>query len=217
MAGTRCPWAGSDPLYVAYHDGEWGLPSRNERHLFEMLALEGFQAGLSWRTILQKRESFRRAFDGFDPARVARFGAARVRRLLGDPGIVRHRGKIEATIENARALLRLREAGGSLAALSWSAVGGSPRVNRFRRLADVPSETAESEALSKALRARGFGFVGPTTVYAFMQACGLVNDHLVGCPRHAACARASRAFRPPRGLDSRAEIREEGRRRASRE
>jgi DNA-3-methyladenine glycosylase I len=217
MAGRRCPWAGDDPLYVAYHDGEWGLPSRDERHLFEMLALEGFQAGLSWRTILRKRESFRQAFDGFDPARVARFGSARVRRLLGDAGIVRHRGKIEATIENARAVLRLREAGGSLAALAWSAVGGSPRVNRFRRLGQVPPETAESKALSKALRARGFGFVGPTTVYAFMQACGLVNDHLVGCPRHAACARAARAFRPPPGLDSRAGIREEGRKRASRE
>ena len=217
MADGRCPWAGEDPLYVAYHDGEWGLPSRDERHLFEMLALEGFQAGLSWRTILGKRQGFRRAFEGFDPARVARFGPARVRRLLGDSGIVRHRGKIEATIENARAVLRLRDAGGSLAALAWGAVDGAPRVNRFRRLAQVPPETAESRALSRALRARGFGFVGPTTVYAFMQACGLVNDHLVGCPRHAACARVGRRFRPPPGLDSHAEIREEVRKRASRE
>jgi DNA-3-methyladenine glycosylase I len=217
MAGRRCPWAGDDPLYVAYHDGEWGLPSRDERHLFEMLALEGFQAGLSWRTILGKREAFRRAFEGFDPERVARFGAPRIRRLLADAGIVRHRGKIEGTIGNARALLRLHREGGSLAALAWSAVGGVPRANRFRRLGGVPPETPESRALSKALRARGFGFVGPTTVYAFMQACGLVNDHLVGCPRRAACERAGRRFRPPAGLDSGRQIREEGRESASRE
>ena len=214
---TRCPWAGDDPVYVAYHDQEWGVPSKDERHLFEMLVLEGFQAGLSWRTILGKRQAFGRAFEGFDPARVARFDAARVRRLLGDAGIVRHRGKIEGAVESARALLRLHREGGSLAALAWGAVGGAPVVNRFRRLGAVPPKTPESEALSKALRARGFAFVGPTTVYAFMQACGLVNDHLVTCPRHAACARAGRRFRPPAGLDSRREIREEGRKGASRE
>ena len=213
----RCPWAGDDPLYVAYHDGEWGVPSTDERHLFEMLVLEGFQAGLSWRTILGKREAFRRAFAGFDPARVARFGAADVRRLLADAGIVRHRGKIEATIRNARALVALRREGGSLAALAWGTVGGTPRVNRRRRLADVPAATPESEALSRALRARGFAFVGPTTMQAFQQAVGMVNDHLVGCPRHAACAAAARRFRPPAGLDSRPEIREERAKRVTRE
>ncbi len=197
-ARERCPWAGDDPLYVAYHDEEWGVPSADERHLFEMIVLEGFQSGLSWRTILMKRQAFRRAFAGFDWKKVARFGAADVRRLLGDAGIVRHRGKIEATIQNARALAALHAGGGSLAALAWAAVGGAPIVNRPRRLGEVPPQTAESKALSKALKARGFGFVGPTTVYAFLQACGLVNDHLVGCPRHAACERAGRRFRPPR-------------------
>ena len=192
MAATRCPWCGDDPLYVAYHDEEWGLPSTDERHLFEMLVLEGFQAGLSWRTILAKRRSFRRAFARFDWRKVARFGAADVRRLLADAGIVRHRGKIEGAIASARALERLHAEGGSLAALSWGAVGGRPIVNRPRRLADVPPVTSESTALSKELRRRGFAFVGPTTVQAFLQACGLVNDHLVSCPRHAACARAGR-------------------------
>jgi len=214
---TRCPWAGDDPPSVAYHDREWGLPSKDERHLFEMIVLEGFQAGLSWRTILHKRPAFHAAFAGFDPARVARFGARQVKRLLGDAGIVRHRGKIEAAIQNARALQALHREGGSLAALAWGAVGGSPRVNRPRRLADLPPVTPESQALSKVLRARGFGFVGPTTVYAFMQAVGIVNDHLVGCPRHRACAAAARRFRPPPGLDSGPEIREERSRRASRE
>ena len=196
-ARERCPWAGTDPLYVAYHDEEWGLASGDERHLFEMVVLEGFQSGLSWRTILMKRESFRKAFAGFDGKKVARFGAADVRRLLGDAGIVRHRGKIEATIQNARALTALHAAGESLGALAWAAVGGSPIVNRPRRLGDVPPVTEESKALSKALKKRGFAFVGPTTVYAFMQACGLVNDHLVGCPRHAACERAGKRFRAP--------------------
>ncbi len=213
----RCPWAGDDPLYVAYHDGEWGVPSADERHLFELLVLEGFQAGLSWRTILGKREAFRRAFAGFEPARVARFGAADVRRLLADAGIVRNRGKIEAAIRNARAVVALRREGGSLAALAWATVGGTPRVNRRRRLADVPAVTPESAALSKALRARGFGFVGPTTMQAFQQVVGMVNDHLVGCPRHAACAAAARKFRPPAGLDSRPEIPEKRASKASRE
>jgi DNA-3-methyladenine glycosylase I len=202
MPGARCPWCGDDPLYVAYHDGEWGVPSRDERHLFEMLVLEGFQAGLSWRTILGKRTAFRKAFARFDWRKVARFGAADVKRLLGDAGIVRHRGKIEGAIASARAMVRLHGEGGSLAALAWGAVGGSPRVNRPRRLGDVPPVTPESEALSRALRKRGFAFVGPTTVYAFLQACGLVNDHLVGCPRHAACARLARSFRAPAALDS---------------
>jgi DNA-3-methyladenine glycosylase I len=197
MSGKRCPWCGEDPLYVAYHDEEWGLPHGDERHLFEMLVLEGFQAGLSWRTILTKRENFRRAFDRFDPERVARYGPAQVKRLLGDAGIVRHRGKIEGAIQSARALLRLHQEGGSLAALAWGAVGGAPRVNRFRGLGEVPPVTPESTALSKVLRRLGFAFVGPTTVYAFMQACGMVNDHLIDCPRHSACAKAGRAFKAP--------------------
>jgi DNA-3-methyladenine glycosylase I len=192
MLATRCPWCGDDPLSVAYHDEEWGLPSTDERHLFEMLVLEGFQAGLSWRTILAKRASFRRAFHRFDWRRVARYGDADVRRLLADAGIVRHRGKIEGAIASARALVRLHAEGGGLSAIAWAAVGRTPIVNGRRRLADVPPVSAESTALSKELRRRGFAFVGPTTVYAFMQACGLVNDHLVGCPRHAACARAGR-------------------------
>lgn len=194
MAPARCPWAGDDPQIITYHDEEWGLPSARERHLFEMLVLEGFQAGLSWRTILHKRAAFRRAFDRFDPTRVAAYGPRDVRRLLGDAGIVRHRGKIEGAVASARALLRVHREGGSLRALCWGAVGGAPRVNRFRSLREVPPVTPESTALSKELRRRGFAFVGPTTVYAFMQACGLVNDHLVGCPRHAACARAGSGF-----------------------
>lgn len=198
----RCPWCGDDPLYVAYHDQEWGVPSADERHLFEMLVLEGFQAGLSWRTILGKREGFRRAFDRFDWRKVARYGAPQVRRLLGDAAIVRHRGKIEGAIASAKALVQLHAGGGSLGALAWSAVDGSPRVNRPRRLGDLPPVTPESQALSQELRRRGFAFVGPTTVYAFMQACGLVNDHLAGCPRHAACARAGRSFQAPGALDS---------------
>jgi len=197
-ARERCPWAGTDPLYLAYHDEEWGLPSADERHLFEMIVLEGFQSGLSWRTILMKRQAFRKAFAGFDARKISRFGVADVRRLLGDAGIVRHRGKIEATMENARALVALHAAGESLSALAWEAVGWSPIVNRPRRLGDVPPVTVESQALSRALKQRGFGFVGPTTVYAFMQACGLVNDHLLSCPRHAACERAGRKFRAPR-------------------
>ncbi|TVQ56246.1 MAG: DNA-3-methyladenine glycosylase I [Rhodobacteraceae bacterium] len=183
----RCPWCGTDPLYVAYHDGEWGVPERDGRALWEKLILDGFQAGLAWITILRKREGFRAAFDGFDPVRIAEYGEADVARLLADARIVRHRGKIEATIGNARAL---RAMGGpeAFAALAWESVGGAPRVNRFAAMADVPAETPESRALSKALKARGFRFVGPTVVYAWMQACGLVNDHLTGCPRWAELA-----------------------------
>jgi DNA-3-methyladenine glycosylase I len=185
----RCPWAGEDPLYVAYHDEEWGVPLREDRALFELLVLEGFQAGLSWITILRKRAAFRRAFDGFDPERMARFGPARVQRLLADAAIVRNRAKIEAGIANARAFLRLRDDGEPLSKLAWSFVGGSTIVHRFRAIAEVPAETEESRALSKALRARGFSFVGPTCCYAFMQSAGMVNDHLVGCPRYRALAR----------------------------
>ncbi len=182
-AARRCPWPGADPLAIAYHDAEWGVPVRDERALFEMLVLEGFQAGLSWMTILRKRDAFRRAFDGFEPERVARFSAARVARLASDAGIVRHRGKIEGAVASARALLRFRAADGDFARFVWSFAGGRPRVHRFRAASEVPAETPESRALSEALRARGFAFVGATTCYAFMQAVGMVNDHLVACFR----------------------------------
>jgi DNA-3-methyladenine glycosylase I len=173
-----------DPLYVAYHDEEWGVPSHDERHLFEMLTLEGAQAGLSWSTILRKRESYRRAFAGFDAEKVARYGRRDVERLLGDAGIVRNRLKIEAAIANARATLALREEAGSLDACLWSFVGGEPLVPRRRSLAEIPAETDESRAMSKALKRRGFRFVGPTICYALMQAVGLVNDHVVDCFRY---------------------------------
>jgi DNA-3-methyladenine glycosylase I len=179
----RCEWAAGSPEMVAYHDEEWGVPSRDDRHLFELLTLEGAQAGLAWSTILRKREGYRRAFAGFDPAAVARLGPADVDRLLADPGIVRHRGKVESTIDNARAVLGVQDELGSLAALVWGFVGGEPRRNDRRKLADIPAETDESRALSRELKRRGFRFVGPTTVYAFMQAAGLVDDHLVGCFR----------------------------------
>jgi DNA-3-methyladenine glycosylase I len=179
---ARCAWGvEGDPLYRAYHDEEWGRPSRAERHLFEMLVLEGAQAGLSWSTILRKRDGYRRAFAGFDPEVVARFGDADVARLLADSGIVRNRLKVESTLANARAVLALREAGGSLADLLWGFVGDSPLDRQAKNLGELPAETAESRALSKELKRRGFRFVGPTVCYAFMQATGLVNDHVVGC------------------------------------
>jgi len=189
-AEARCPWCGEDPLYVAYHDGEWGVPEWSSRALWEKLILDGFQAGLSWIAILRKRESFRAAFDGFDPARVARYGEADVARILADPGVVRHRGKIEATIGNARAWLEI-EAGGGFDRFLWDFVDGRPVRNAFASMAEVPAETPLSREISKALKARGFKFCGPTIVYAFMQAVGMVNDHLVTCPRHAACAGAA--------------------------
>jgi DNA-3-methyladenine glycosylase I len=198
----RCTWCGDDPLYVAYHDAEWGVPLHDGRALFELLVLEGFQAGLAWITILRKREAFRRAFRGFVPARVARFGARDVARLLADAGIVRHRGKIEGAIASARAYLRLVEEEGPFAPWVWSFVGGAPRVRRGREAARVLAETAESRALSKALKARGFAFVGPTTVHAFMQAAGLVNDHAPRCFRRrelAGPATPRRAGRAERG------------------
>ena len=179
----RCPWPGEDPLYVRYHDEEWGVPVRDERALFEMLLLEGAQAGLSWITILRKRENYRRAFHGFDADRMAAMTPEDVERLVADPGIVRHRGKIEAFIDNARALRRLRETDG-FAELVWSFVGGEPKRNTWTSMEQVPARTAESEAMSRALRRRGFRFVGPTTCYAFMQAAGLVDDHLTTCFRH---------------------------------
>jgi DNA-3-methyladenine glycosylase I len=177
----RCAWVPErDELYVAYHDEEWGVPSHDERHLFEMLVLEGAQAGLSWSTILRKRENYRRAFAGWDVERIARFGKRDVERLMADAGIVRNRLKIDSAIANARATLRLD----SLDELLWSFVGGAPRQNRFKKLADLPAETAESKAMSKELKRRGFRFVGPTVCYAFMQACGLVNDHTTDCFRY---------------------------------
>jgi DNA-3-methyladenine glycosylase I len=181
----RCGWASDDGAMAAYHDGEWGVPVRDDAGLFEMLTLEGAQAGLSWRTILNKREGYRRAFDGFDPRKVARYDARRIARLMQDEGIVRNRLKIESTVSNARVLLQLQRGGGSLSAVAWQAVGGKPRVNRPRSLADVPPKTAESDALSKTLKKLGFRFVGSTVVYAFMQACGLVDDHVRTCFRAA--------------------------------
>jgi DNA-3-methyladenine glycosylase I len=170
-----------DPLYLAYHDDEWGVPLHGDRPLFELLTLEGAQAGLSWSTILRKREGYRAAFAGFDPETVARFSARDVERLLADPGIVRNRLKVESTVANARAVLELDE---GLDELLWSFVGGTPKVNRWRKLAELPAETAESKAMSKELKRRGFRFVGPTVCYAFMQAAGLVNDHVVSCFRY---------------------------------
>lgn len=182
---TRCPWPGDDPLYVRYHDEEWGVPVRDDRTLFEMLLLEGAQAGLSWITILRKREGYRRAFHRFDPVRMAAMGETDIERLAADPAIVRHRQKIRAFVDNARAFLDLGPAG-SFAELVWSFVGGRPKRNAWRDLAEVPAITTESTAMSRALRGRGFRFVGPTTCYAFMQAAGLVDDHLVTCFRHGA-------------------------------
>lgn len=180
---ARCPWAKS-PLDVAYHDNEWSVPVRgDDAKLFEMLTLEGAQAGLSWSTILNKREGYRRAFHGFDPHRVAQMDQRDVERLLGDAGIVRHRGKIESTLSNARAVLRAQRDVGSLSDYVWSFVDDRVVVNEWAGMGDVPSETETSRTLSKDLKKRGFRFVGPTTVYAFMQACGMVNDHLVSCPR----------------------------------
>jgi DNA-3-methyladenine glycosylase I len=182
---VRCAWVpAGDALYTAYHDEEWGVPSHDERHLFELLVLEGAQAGLSWSTILRKREGYRRAFAGFDVERVAGFGPHDVDRLLGDASIVRNRAKIEAAVANARATLEL----GSLAAHLWSFVGGSPRVNRWSAVAEIPAETEESKAMSRDLKRRGFRFVGPTICYALMQSAGLVNDHTVDCFRHAELA-----------------------------
>jgi DNA-3-methyladenine glycosylase I len=179
----RCPWCGDDPLYVDYHDREWGVPERDSRVLWENLVLEGFQSGLSWITILRKRENFRAAFAGFDPAVVAGFGASDVERLLGDAGIVRHRGKIESTIAGARVWQRI-EAREGFSEFIWKYVDGQPIVNHRAAMSEVPGSTALSAQISKELKREGFNFCGPTVVYAFMQAVGLVNDHMVGCARH---------------------------------
>jgi DNA-3-methyladenine glycosylase I len=177
----RCAWAQSDPLLQAYHDREWGRPVHDDRRLFEFLVLEGAQAGLSWITILRKRENYRRAFAKFDPKKVSRFRADRVRELMRDDGIVRNRAKIQAAITNASELLRIAGEFGSFDRYVWQFVGGKPRLNAFQRLADLPAATTQSEALSRDLRKRGFSFVGPSICYSFMQACGLVNDHVAGC------------------------------------
>jgi DNA-3-methyladenine glycosylase I len=182
---TRCGWASGGPLEIAYHDTEWGVPSRDDRHLFEMLILEGAQAGLSWSTILRKRENYREAFAGFDPARVARFDARKRAALMRDAGIVRHRQKIEAAVGNARAALAVQDEHGSLAAYLWQFVDGQPIRNAWTALKQVPAETTESRAMSKALVTRGFRFVGPTICYAFMQATGMVNDHVTTCFRYS--------------------------------
>jgi DNA-3-methyladenine glycosylase I len=185
---TRCPWPDpGDALYVGYHDREWGVPEYDDRALFEKLVLDGFQAGLSWITILRKRDNFRRAFDGFEPEKIARYDARKKARLMQDAGIVRNRLKIEGAVLSARGYLEIMEKGPGFSALLWGFLDGEPKVNRFRSMRQVPVETALSRAISKELTGRGFKFVGPTIVYAFMQAVGMVNDHLVTCHRHEAC------------------------------
>jgi DNA-3-methyladenine glycosylase I len=195
---VRCGWVGiSDAEYTRYHDQEWGVPKSDDRALFEKLVLEGFQAGLSWITILRKRENFRKAFHAFDAERIARFGTHDVERLMGDAGIVRNKAKIEATIENAQAYLRMKERT-SLAKFLWDFVDGKPLIHERQTMRDIPPETPVSKAISKALKKEGFRFVGPTTVYAFMQSSGFVNDHVAGCHRHGACAALQRKFKAPK-------------------
>ena len=184
----RCPWPKEDPLYVAYHDQEWGVPEFDDRALYEKLVLDGFQAGLSWITILRKRENFRRAFDGFEPEKIARYTPKKVERLMQDAGIVRNRMKIEGTVLSARAWVDVMEQGPGFSRLLWDFLDGRPKDNRLRSITQIPAETELSRKIAKELARRGFKFCGPTIVYAFMQAVGMVNDHLVTCHRHAACA-----------------------------
>ena len=181
----RCEWSGNNPLYIAYHDEEWGVPAHDDRHLFEMLLLEGAQAGLSWLTILKKRENYRKAFHSFDPEKVAAYSERDVQRLLSDSGIVRNRLKIEAAIKNARGIRKIQEEYGTLAEFLWRYVDGTPRQNNWKSMAELPTRTPQSDAMSKDLKRRGFNFVGPTICYSFMQAIGMVNDHVVDCFRHA--------------------------------
>jgi DNA-3-methyladenine glycosylase I len=189
----RCEWAApGDPLYLEYHDREWGTPSHDDRHLFELLTLEGAQAGLSWATILHKREGYRSAFAGFDAASVARFDRRRIERLLRNPAIVRNRLKVESAVSNARRMLEVENEIGSFDAYAWGFVEGEPLVGRWRRLSEIPAETVESKAMSKDLKRRGFRFVGPTVCYAFMQAAGLVNDHVTTCFRYRELSRRSK-------------------------
>jgi DNA-3-methyladenine glycosylase I len=191
----RCPWPKDDPIYLAYHDQEWGVPEYDDRALYEKLVLDGFQAGLSWIIILRKRENFRRAFDGFDPEKIARYRPAKIERLMRDEGIVRNRAKIEGAVLSARAWLGVMEKGPGFSKLLWDFVGGQPKSSRYKTMAQVPAETATSRAMSKELSQRGFKFCGPTIVYAFMQAVGMVNDHLITCHRHEACQALGRKGR----------------------
>ncbi len=193
-ANKRCDWAGEDPLYVRYHDEQWGVPVFDDRVLFEFLVLEGAQAGLSWLTILRKREGYRRAFSGFDPRKVARFDARKIQALLDNPNIVRNRAKVASAVNNARAFLEVQAEFGSFAAYQWQFVGGRPFQNNFTRLADIPAKTEISDAMSKDLKRRGFNFVGSTIIYAHMQAVGMVNDHLVSCVRHRAVAKLAKSL-----------------------
>ena len=188
----RCPWPKQDTLYVAYHDDEWGVPEFEDRALYEKLIRDGFQAGLSWITILRKRDNFRKAFDNFEPEKIARFDARRKAKLMQDAGIVRNKLKIEGAVLSARSYLEVMEKGPGFSALLWDFVDGKPKINRFRDTKQVPDQTAVSQKISKELLGRGFKFVGPTIVYAFMQAVGMVNDHLVSCHRHEACAKLGR-------------------------
>lgn len=192
MEPKRCGWASlDDPLYTEYHDKEWGVPVHNDRQHFEMLVLEGAQAGLSWATVLRKRKNFRRAFDNFEPKRVARYDGQKIRSLLSDEGIIRNRAKVHSAIGNAKAFLEVQEEFGTFDSYVWRFVGNAPKVNRWRRLQDIPAKTVESDLLSMDLRSRGFTFVGSTICYAHMQAVGMVNDHLVGCFRHKELVKAS--------------------------
>jgi len=188
----RCSWPGDDPLYIAYHDEEWGVPEYDDRALFEKLILDGFQAGLSWITILRKRDNFRRAFDDFQPEKIARYTPKKIERLMQDAGIVRNRAKIEGTVNSARAWLTIMEQGPGFSRLLWDRIDGKPLQNDFKRHGQIPTETPLSKDISKDLIGRGFKFVGPTIVYAFMQAVGMVNDHLVSCHRHAAVKKLAR-------------------------
>jgi DNA-3-methyladenine glycosylase I len=183
---ARCPWPKADPLYIAYHDQEWGVPEYDDRALYEKLVLDGFQAGLSWITILRKRENFRCAFDDFNPEKIARYRPAKIERLMQDAGIIRNRAKIEGSVRSARAWLDVMEKGPGFSKLLWDFVDGRPKINRYRSVRQVPAETAISRAMAKELSQRGFKFCGPTIVYAFMQAVGMVNDHLVSCHRYKA-------------------------------
>lgn len=192
----RCSWAGPDQIYIDYHDTEWGVPKSDDRALFEKLVLEGFQAGLSWITVLKKRERFREVFDAFEPEKIVRYRKRKLESLMADAGIIRNRAKIEATVSNARAYLDLREQQ-SLGSFLWDFVDGQPLQNRFASMKAVPAETPISRAMAKALKAKGFRFCGPTTVYAFMQSMGMVNDHLTGCHRHARCKALAKTFKAP--------------------
>jgi DNA-3-methyladenine glycosylase I len=188
----RCAWATQDPLYVAYHDEEWGVPEWDDRALYEKLMLDGFQAGLSWITILRKRDNFRNAFDDFNPEKIARYTPKKIERLLQDAGIVRNRAKISGAVGSARAFLKIMDSGPGFSDMLWKHLGGKPKDNKIKRRGQVPTESEISRAMSKELLGHGFKFVGPTIVYAFMQAVGMVNDHMVTCHRHAACAKLAK-------------------------